>query len=210
MWHVGVHVWEVPWNELEPNYDEYYAVRTSILFSSSSMLITAGEHGVQPPQHPHTTSRQSFDYPPSAPSRLSHRMAQARSLRYIGFHCWKRIDTLVSLHFHLSTTDRKHLEAQDFRQPTLHGAPQDGRNAHLGYMRQPPHRSFDSPDTIHHRSKNDERAVAITTCRSSSVHLQSCGHCNWRRENLPILPRPPIHSLQARLDVSHRLLHQPY
>jgi hypothetical protein len=29
MWHVGVHVWEVPWNELEPNYDEYYAVNLS-------------------------------------------------------------------------------------------------------------------------------------------------------------------------------------
>jgi hypothetical protein len=28
MWHVGIHVWDVPWNELEPNYDEYYAVRT--------------------------------------------------------------------------------------------------------------------------------------------------------------------------------------
>lgn len=28
MWHVGIHVWQVPWNEQEPNYDEYYAVRT--------------------------------------------------------------------------------------------------------------------------------------------------------------------------------------
>ncbi|KAF7570763.1 hypothetical protein PtrM4_107650 [Pyrenophora tritici-repentis] len=26
MWHVGVHIWEVPPNEIEPNYDEYYAV----------------------------------------------------------------------------------------------------------------------------------------------------------------------------------------
>ncbi|KAH7399007.1 hypothetical protein DE146DRAFT_678096 [Phaeosphaeria sp. MPI-PUGE-AT-0046c] len=26
MWHVGIHVWQVPWNEQEPNYDEYYAV----------------------------------------------------------------------------------------------------------------------------------------------------------------------------------------
>ncbi|KAF2036045.1 hypothetical protein EK21DRAFT_96038 [Setomelanomma holmii] len=26
MWHVGIHIWDVPWNELEPNYDEYYAV----------------------------------------------------------------------------------------------------------------------------------------------------------------------------------------
>ncbi|KAF2850985.1 hypothetical protein T440DRAFT_554743 [Plenodomus tracheiphilus IPT5] len=26
MWHVGVHIWEVPPDEIEPNYDEYYAV----------------------------------------------------------------------------------------------------------------------------------------------------------------------------------------
>jgi hypothetical protein len=34
MWHVGVHIWDVPWNELEPNYDEYYAV--------SSLLAAVG------------------------------------------------------------------------------------------------------------------------------------------------------------------------
>ena len=26
MWHVGIHIWDVPPNEIEPNYDEYYAV----------------------------------------------------------------------------------------------------------------------------------------------------------------------------------------
>ncbi|USP80670.1 hypothetical protein yc1106_07944 [Curvularia clavata] len=26
MWHVGVHIWQVPPDEIEPNYDEYYAV----------------------------------------------------------------------------------------------------------------------------------------------------------------------------------------
>lgn len=26
MWHVGVHIWEVNPNEIEPNYDEYYGV----------------------------------------------------------------------------------------------------------------------------------------------------------------------------------------
>ncbi|CAN9133707.1 unnamed protein product [Alternaria alternata] len=26
MWHVGVHIWQVPVDEIEPNYDEYYAV----------------------------------------------------------------------------------------------------------------------------------------------------------------------------------------
>lgn len=29
MWHVGVHIWEVPQDEIEPNYDEYYAVGSS-------------------------------------------------------------------------------------------------------------------------------------------------------------------------------------
>jgi hypothetical protein len=44
MWHVGVHVWEVPWNELEPNYDEYYAVRTTIdRLSTGHILICAGQ-----------------------------------------------------------------------------------------------------------------------------------------------------------------------
>ncbi|KAF2268135.1 hypothetical protein CC78DRAFT_613350 [Lojkania enalia] len=26
MWHVGIHIWQVPPNEIEPDYDEYYAV----------------------------------------------------------------------------------------------------------------------------------------------------------------------------------------
>ncbi|KAF2116768.1 hypothetical protein BDV96DRAFT_572829 [Lophiotrema nucula] len=26
MWHVGIHIWQVPPNEIEPNYDEYYSV----------------------------------------------------------------------------------------------------------------------------------------------------------------------------------------
>jgi hypothetical protein len=26
MWHIGIHIWDVDPNEIEPNYDEYYAV----------------------------------------------------------------------------------------------------------------------------------------------------------------------------------------
>lgn len=26
MWHMGVHIWDVDPNKIEPNYDEYYAV----------------------------------------------------------------------------------------------------------------------------------------------------------------------------------------
>lgn len=27
MWHMGIHIWDVDPNEIEPDYDEYYAVR---------------------------------------------------------------------------------------------------------------------------------------------------------------------------------------
>lgn len=27
MWHIGIHIWDVDPNKIEPNYDEYYAVR---------------------------------------------------------------------------------------------------------------------------------------------------------------------------------------
>lgn len=26
MWHVGIHIWDVDPNNIEPDYDEYYAV----------------------------------------------------------------------------------------------------------------------------------------------------------------------------------------
>jgi hypothetical protein len=26
MWHMGIHIWDVDPNKIEPNYDEYYAV----------------------------------------------------------------------------------------------------------------------------------------------------------------------------------------
>lgn len=30
MWHVGIHIWEIPAWETEPDYDEYYAVWPSL------------------------------------------------------------------------------------------------------------------------------------------------------------------------------------
>lgn len=48
MWHVGVHVWQVPWNELEPNYDEYYAVSTFDPLESRELTLS-GQHGLQSP-----------------------------------------------------------------------------------------------------------------------------------------------------------------
>jgi hypothetical protein len=207
MWHVGVHVWEVPWNELEPNYDEYYAVRTSILLQASQILTVAGKSIIQPPQPSDPTPRQSIDYPSSSPSRLSHRMAQACPLRYFDLYHWKRIDTLVSLHFRLSTTDWQHLEATNIRQLTLHGPSQDGRNAPLGHMRQPPYRPFDSPNPLYHCSQDDERAITITPGSASGFHMQSSSDLYRRCEDLPDLPRSSILSLQARLDLPDRLLH---
>ncbi|KAH8730469.1 hypothetical protein GQ44DRAFT_746895 [Phaeosphaeriaceae sp. PMI808] len=38
MWHVGIHVWQVPWNELEPDYDEYYAVNMSFTLLNLPIL----------------------------------------------------------------------------------------------------------------------------------------------------------------------------
>jgi len=26
MWHIGIHIWDVDPNKIEPNYDEYYGV----------------------------------------------------------------------------------------------------------------------------------------------------------------------------------------
>jgi hypothetical protein len=210
MWHVGIHVWEVPWNELEPNYDDYYVVGTSIRLQTSHILTVAGKSVVQPPQPSDSTTRQSIDYPSSSPSRLSHRMAQACPLRYFDLHYWKRTDTLVSLHFCLSTSDRQHLEATNIRQPALHGPSQDGRNAPLGHMRQPPYRPFDSPHSFHHRPQDDERATAITPGGASGLHLQSSSDIYRRREDLSDLPRSTILPLQARLDLPNRFLHQPH
>jgi hypothetical protein len=49
MWHVGIHVWEVPSDVLEPNYDEYYAVRTIICLQASRILNFAGQYVIQSP-----------------------------------------------------------------------------------------------------------------------------------------------------------------
>jgi hypothetical protein len=84
-------------------------------------LTLTGELVLQLTQPSHITARQSINHPPSPSSRLRHRVAQARSLRYFDLYHWKRIDTLVSLHFRLSTTDREHLEAKNIWQSTLHG-----------------------------------------------------------------------------------------
>jgi hypothetical protein len=210
MWHVGIHVWEVPWNELEPNYDDYYVVGTSIRLQTSHILTVAGKSVVQPPQPSDSTTRQSIDYPSSSPSRLSHRMAQACPLRYFDLHYWKRTDTLVSLHFCLSTSDRQHLEATNIRQPALHGPSQDGRNAPLGYMRQPPYRSSDLANSFYHRPKDDERSIAITIGGVGCLHLQSRSDLNRCCKDLLDVSRSSIFPLQAGLDLSDRLLHQPY
>jgi hypothetical protein len=38
MWNVGIHIWEVPPNKLEPNYDEWYAVSNISTNSISNRL----------------------------------------------------------------------------------------------------------------------------------------------------------------------------
>ncbi|KAL5114841.1 hypothetical protein ACEQ8H_007270 [Pleosporales sp. CAS-2024a] len=40
MWHVGIHIWDVPWNELEPNYDDYYAIsKVNLAFNLLNLPI---------------------------------------------------------------------------------------------------------------------------------------------------------------------------
>lgn len=210
MWHVGIHVWEVPWNEQEPNYDEYYAVRLLKCFEVILLLTVTGQSSLQSPQPTDFTPRQSLHHPSSSTSRFSHRVAEARTLRYSSIHHRKRFDSMVPLHFRLSTTNRQHLEAPNVWQSSLHGPPQDGRNAPLGDVRQPLYRPFDSPDPLHYRAKDDECATQIATCSACGLHLQFGSDSYWCREDLPNLPRPTILSLQAGLDVSDRLLHQPH
>lgn len=100
-------------------------------------------------------------------------MAQASTLRHLGLHCWKRIDTMVLVHLHLPTSNWKHLEAEDFRQPALHGQTQNGRDVDLGHMRQSTHRCSDPPDTFHHRAKDDECSIEVPFGGIGGLHLQS-------------------------------------
>lgn len=123
MWHVGVHIWEVPPNEIEPNYDEYYAVSS---FANRNVLITLielGGDGFQSSKHPHITTRQVIDHSPSPPRRFSHRMAKASPIRHPRLHRRERSNTMVPLHLHLSANDWKHLEAADIWRTALHGPP---------------------------------------------------------------------------------------
>jgi hypothetical protein len=163
---------------------------------ASDPLTCAGQPFFQSPQPSDITAGQSINHSPSTSSWLSHRVAQARSLRYFDLHHWKCIDTLVPLHFRMSATDRQHLEATNIRQPTLHGPPQDGRNAPLGYLRQPPYRPLDSSDSFHHCPEDDERPTAITAGSAGCFHLQSRSYFYWCRKDLPDVSRPSILSLQ--------------
>lgn len=55
MWHVGIHIWDVPPNEIEPNYDEEFKVRSRTIHYL--LLLTGpGVTGLQSPQHTNTTS----------------------------------------------------------------------------------------------------------------------------------------------------------
>lgn len=45
MWHVGIHIWDVDPNKIEPDYDEYYAV--CLIFSRDHQSLTnSGGNGI--------------------------------------------------------------------------------------------------------------------------------------------------------------------
>lgn len=137
------------------------------------VLTSTGGDGIQSPQHPHSPTRQMLNHPPPTPRRIRHQLAQESPLRDLNIHNWQRFDPMVLVHFHLSASDRQHLEAANLWRTALHGSPRNGRDDDLGDLRQPRDRPIDSPDPIHHREENDERSTPISTGGSRSLHLQS-------------------------------------
>jgi hypothetical protein len=105
MWHIGIHIWDVDPNTIEPNYDEYYAVRLCPDLHVSKLTIS-GANGVQSAEHSDLATRQSFYHPTSSPRRVNHHMAEESAVLHLGLHCRKCADTLVLVHLHMPTANR--------------------------------------------------------------------------------------------------------
>ena len=71
MWHVGIHIWEVNPNEIEPDYDEYYGVCRHVS-PVATKLTSLGCHGIQPFEHTDIAARQSIDYSTTIKSWSCH------------------------------------------------------------------------------------------------------------------------------------------
>lgn len=101
-------------------------------------------------------------------------MAEKSTLLYSSLHSRECTDTMVSVHLHLPSPDRQHLEAAHVREFALYGSTPNGRNVDLGDMREPSDRSPHSPHPLYHRQAHDECASAVETCGSDSIRMQSC------------------------------------
>jgi hypothetical protein len=171
MWHVGIHIIDVPPNDIEPNYDEYHQVR--ILQSDQFMcLIALDPPRIQSPQHTYPSTRKSVDHTTPPTSRLGHRMDEKDPLRNTHIYRRKRADSVVSVHLYLPAADREHMETTDLWRTTLHGSTSNGRDVNLGYLCESAYRSFDISNSLHHCSSHDECETAVTAGSASGLHLE--------------------------------------
>ena len=99
-------------------------------------------------------------------------MDEEGSLWHPHLYSWKCFDPVVPLHLHLPAANGQHLQAANFRWIALHGSSSHGRDADLGYLRQPPYRSFDLSDPIHHCATHDERKTPLPACGACSLHVK--------------------------------------
>ena len=171
MWHIGIHIWDVNPNDIEPNYEEYHRVR---IFQphQASCLIVLDPPRIQPPQHTYPPTRESVHHPSPPTSWLGHRMDEEDSIRHTHFYCRECSNPMVSVHIHLSASDWEHVVTTDFWRATLHGPTKDGRDADLGHLRESPLRSSDFSNPLHYCSPYDERKTSITASGTGGLHLQ--------------------------------------
>ena len=132
-----------------------------------------GVDGLQSPKHPDIATCEGIHHLLTSPSRISHRVAKASTLRHPHLYRRQRLGALVSLYLHLSPANGKHVEAEDVWKSALHGSTTHGRNADLGHLRQLAHRSPHLPDPIHHCSTNDECPTTIKIGGVGRLHFQS-------------------------------------
>jgi hypothetical protein len=99
-------------------------------------------------------------------------MAEESPIRHPHLHRWKRIDSLVFVHLHLPAANRKHVEAEDVWRIEVYGTASHGRDADMGYLRQPSDGLAHIPHPFHHCSQNDERTITVKDGGAGCFHLQ--------------------------------------
>ena len=183
MWHVGVHIWEIPPNDIEPNYEEYYQVRIPFPYKMA-YLIALGPDGVQSDQHSDPTTCESVDYTPPTTSWLGHRVDEEGSIRHTLLYRRKRSYSMVSVHLYLPAADRKHVETADIWRAALHGSTSNGRDADLGHLCESAQRSTHLSYSLYYRSPHDECEASLSSRGAGGIHLQlSVSSCRLHWDN---------------------------